>query len=97
MKEFQKGIDGWEAKKPDSLYTPLVSRGERIGHDSCPVGNELDTIRVRHEADSTFGRIRNRDTNPPSNRTRNPTNRDFRTRTPKNRTRNPRKETVRFT
>ena len=64
---------------------------------SCPVGNESDTIRVRHEADSTFGRIRNRDTNSPSNQTQNPSNRENRTRTPKNRTHNPWKETVQFT
>ena len=57
---------------------------------SCPVGNESDTIRVRHEADSTFGRILNRDTNSPMNRTRTSSNRE-------NRTRNRRKETAGFT
>ena len=64
---------------------------------SCPVGNESDTIRVRHEADSTFGQILNRDTTSQRIRHVFSTCPENRTRTPQNRTRNPRKETVRFT
>ena len=55
---------------------------------SCPVGNESDTIRVRHEGDSTFGRILIRDTHSCTNRTRSYIVSRKSDTCPKNRTRN---------
>ena len=55
---------------------------------SCPVGNKSDTIRVRHEGDSTFGRILIRDTHSCTNRTRSYIVSRKSDTCPKNRTRN---------
>ena len=49
----------------------------------CPVGIESDTIRVRHETDSTFGRILNPDTNFQRNGHKLPSCPENRTRTRK--------------
>ena len=50
--------------KPDSLYPPFVSRGERIGHDSCPTRRGFDLRTnpntghaLMHESDTQLHRV----------------------------------------